>query len=196
MSLESDRDLIDRVIQRDGCALGLLMERHGPPLRTHLEGIVRDRAVAEDLLQELWLRLWERAGQWSGKGPLRGYLRRIATNLALNHLRTRRRIRECPLQPASPDAEEADADLTPGWMVDAATLGPDEQAARHEQYAMLQRLVGALPESTQEMLRMIHHEQMDLAETAEALGIPLGTVKSRLHYTHRRLGQDWPERED
>jgi RNA polymerase sigma-70 factor (ECF subfamily) len=194
--LESDKDLIARLTRRDGRALESLMERLGPRLRLHLDGIVRDQAVVEDLLQELWLRLWEKASQWSGKGSLPGYLTRIATNLALNHLRSRRRSRECPLELTPPDAEEADADLAPGWMVDVAALGPDEQAARHERYAMLQGLVDALPESTQEMLRMIHHEQMDLAQTAEALGIPLGTVKSRLHYTHRRLGRDWPARED
>ena len=60
--------------------------------------LVRDEPAAEDLLQETFLRVWTRAGQWNGQGTFKGWLFRIATNLALNHLRTRRRRPEQPLE--------------------------------------------------------------------------------------------------
>ena len=76
-------------------------------------------------------------------------------------------------------------------MIDTATLGPDallEQAERREE---LRLLIQELPEEKREVLRMVHDSEMDIREVAEALGIPEGTVKSRLHYAAKRLAKSW-----
>ena len=54
--------------------------------------------MAQDLVQEVFLRVWTRAEQWQGKGTFAGWLNRMAMNLALNHLRSIRRRRERPLE--------------------------------------------------------------------------------------------------
>jgi len=162
-------------------------------VRGHLDRIVCDGAAAEDLDQEVWLRVWQRAAQWDGRGSFGAWVLRIATNLALNHLRSLRRSREQPLEPPAGNVDQDEGDLTPGWMVDAAALGPDEIAAQQEQHSLLRSLVDALPDPARQMVRMVHQHQMDLAEVAEALGIPLGTAKSRLHYAIKRLGRQWME---
>ena len=87
----TDGDLIQRVLCSDAAAFDALYERHASAVRWRLVQVVRDEAAADDLLQETFLRLWTRAEQWQGTGSVAGWLMRIATNLALNHLRSKRR---------------------------------------------------------------------------------------------------------
>ena len=189
--MESDKELAKRVAEQDPHAFDALMRRYRDKLRAHLFRMVRDDATADDLAQDAALRVWQRAAQWNGRGPFAAWLMRIATNLALNHLRSVRRSRERPLKPRILSAEEGDEDSAPGWMVDASALGPDEIVDLAEQRELLGRLLDELPEERRELLHMIHDEEMKYEEVAEALGIPIGTVKSRLHYTLMRLGRQW-----
>jgi RNA polymerase sigma-70 factor (ECF subfamily) len=94
--MPSDQHLMGRVRERDARAFEALFERYGELIRRHLARITRDDAAAQDLVQEVFLRVWTRAEQWDGRGPFKAWLYRIATNLALNHLRSVRRRREQP----------------------------------------------------------------------------------------------------
>ena len=189
----SDGYLAKRVLKRDAHAFEALFGRYGEAVCCHLARIVRDRAAAEDLAQEAFLRVWDRAEQWDGRGPFRAWLFRIATNLALNHLRSVQRRREQPLEiPADPYDEE-DETTVPGWMVDAAALGPDAVLEQAEQRRLLRRFVDDLPEEKREVFRMVHDAEMEIRDVAERLSIPEGTVKSRLHYARRRIAREWQE---
>ena len=77
-------------------AFDMLFGRHSSFVAARLGRMVRHGGAADDLLQEVFLRLWTRAEQWDGRGSLRAWLGRIATNLALNHLRSVRRRRLRP----------------------------------------------------------------------------------------------------
>lgn len=189
----TDQELITQVSQRQTPAFELLFSRYGDGVCAHLRRIVRDRSTADDLSQEVFLLLWNRAEQWNGQGPLKAWLLRIATNLAFNHLRAVQRRREQPLDLPLGTAEEETP--VPGWMADASALGPDalfEEAERQEQ---LRRLVEELPEDKQEVFRLIHDAQMEISEVAQRLGIPEGTVKSRLHHARRRIARQWQDLE-
>jgi len=188
----SDRELIARVRQRDAAAFDLLFRRYQKAIRRHLAGIVRDRSSAEDLLQEVFLRVWTRAGQWRGQGTARAWLFRIATNLALNHLRASRRRREQPLEPAAAASEEEE-DAIPNWMADTASLTPHEILEKVERTERLGQLMDGLHEDRREVLRLVYEEEMTIQEAAETLRVPEGTVKSRLHYARKRLAQKWKE---
>jgi RNA polymerase sigma-70 factor, ECF subfamily len=191
----SDQDLMARIRQRDEDAFEVLFERYRAAIQRHLAGIVRDEHAAGDLAQEVFLRVWSRAEQWDGRGEFRAWLFRIATNLALNHMRSIRRRREQPLEPpGDPASEETDSPL-PAWMIDAAALGPDAAAELADRQRRLHRLVDGLPEEKREVFRLIHDAEMDTAEAAAALGIPEGTVRSRLHYARKRLAREWGEHE-
>ena len=190
--MESDSELIRRVRERDGEAFQALLDRHGDALRLRLSQIVRDRTAVEDLFQELSLRLWTRAAQWDGRGAVGTWLLRIATNLALNHLRTLQRRRERPLEPW-PDVMRGEVTV-PDWMVDASALRPDSLAEAAERRQLLRELVDALPEPKRDVLRLAHEHEMNMQEIAERLGIPEGTVKSRLHHATRRLAREWQSR--
>jgi RNA polymerase sigma-70 factor, ECF subfamily len=191
----SDHELMIGVRERDASAFEALCERYGSPLRRHLLRMLRDADAADDLLQETLLRVWTHAGQWDGRGAPRAWLFRVATNLALNHVRTLRRRPQQPLV-LPPDPLEADEEPTiPGWMVDTVSLGPGEALELSERRDLLRRLVAGLPEEKREVLRLIHGAEMEIAEVAQALGIPPGTVKSRLHYATQRLAREWRDAE-
>ena len=191
--MESDKALVERISRRDPQAFDVLMRRYVGQVRVHLLRIVRDEAAADDLAQDVSLRVWERASQWDGRGSFKAWLMRVATNLALNHLRSKRRKREQPLVLEDRSNEEDEESLAPGWMIDNSTLGPAEVVELAEQKELLRGLVDALPEGKRQVLQMVHEHDMDLTEVAETLGIPVGTVKSRLHYTFRWLGRNWPD---
>jgi RNA polymerase sigma-70 factor (ECF subfamily) len=191
MCKPSDQDLIERVLERDGRALEMLFERYGEMIRRHLARMAGDSAVAQDLLQETFLRVWTRAAQWDGRGSFKAWLYRIATNLALNHLRSMRRRKEQPLEIAGEWDSDADEYVSPAWAIDAGAPEPEdvlEMAERHERY---RRLVDRLPEEKREVLHLVHEVEMSLQDAADELGIPEGTVKSRLYYAKQRLAQEW-----
>jgi len=190
-----DADLIRKILDRDTGAFDALYARYAHRTRSRLKRIVREESVAEDLVQEAFLRVWTRVEQWQGRGTFEGWLSRLATNLALNHLRSMRRRREHPLetQKRAFDAEEDDERQAPSWMVDSAALGADAIVALREQREIVQRLIDRLPEEQREVVRLVIDVEMDTRGVADTLGIPLGTVKSRLHYAKKRLGREWEE---
>jgi len=187
----SDQALIEQIQAQQAWAFELLFERYEGAIRRHISYIVRDEAAADDLLQETFLRVWTRAGQWSGQGSFKGWLFRIATNLALNHLRTRRRRPEQPLEfPESFANDDDDLPDTPGWLVDTASLGPDAVVEQAEQGARLQQILQGLPEEKREVLRLVHQMEFSLRDAADELGIPEGTAKSRLHYAREQVKRE------
>lgn len=193
--MPSDQDLVERIRERDAHALETLFERYKEMIRRHLAHIVRDGAVAQDLVQEVFLRVWTRAEQWNGRGPFKAWLYRIATNLALNHLRSVRRRREQPLDVTDAWDDDEEESHVPAWMIDASVLGPDAAVELAERREHLQRLIGQLPDEKREVFRLVHEMEMTMRDAADELGIPEGTVKSRLYYAKRRLALEWRELE-
>ena len=187
-----DRALVERVVAGDAEAFEALFARYREAVGRHIRRMVRHGGAADDLVQEAFLRVWTRAEQWDGRGSFRGWLFRIATNLALNHLRSVRRRRQRPLEPPpEPLGDEDDEPMAPAWMIDASALGPDAVVELAEERELCRRLIDRLPEDKREVFRMAHEAEMPVREIAEALGIPVGTVKSRLHYAAKRLASEW-----
>ncbi|HLJ33555.1 MAG TPA: sigma-70 family RNA polymerase sigma factor [Ktedonobacteraceae bacterium] len=190
-----DSDLVERIQERDAHAFELLMARYQESLRRYLSHIVRDSDATEDLLQEVFLRVWTRAEQWNGRGPFKAWLFRSATNLALNYLRSVQRRKQQPLEMATHPYDEGDDAQMPNWMIDLSSLGPDEVFEHAERYERLQRVIRTLPDEKREVFRMVREEEMDIREVAEMLGIPEGTVKSRLHYATKHVARQWLDTE-
>ena len=190
---QSDEYLLDRIAERDAEAFETLLTRYQESVRGHLLRTVRDPNTAEDLTQEVFLRVWTRGEQWNGHGPFRVWLLRVATNLALNYLRTVRRRRECPLELPADGPDEESTSRIPDWMIDRATAGPEHALEQGERRRQLQHLVEALPREKREVFRMVFDAEMEIRDVAESLGVPPGTVRSRLHYIRKRLAREWDE---
>jgi RNA polymerase sigma-70 factor (ECF subfamily) len=196
-----DNELAHRIQARDEAAFELLYTRYDESLARHVRGIVRSEVEADvnaqDLVQETFLRVWTRAEQWSGQGSFKSWLYRIATNLALNHLRANRRHPSLPFaseeyRPSDEWAEEQES-LAPGWLVDTSTLGPPAALEQDQERARLSRAIEGLSEEKREVLRLVHEMELSIRDTAGRLGIPEGTVKSRLHYAEKCFGLAWNE---
>ncbi len=81
--------------------------------------------------------------------------------------------------------------LVPAWLIDASSLGPDTNLELAEQQALSRRLIETLPKEKREVFRLVHEMEMSMRDAADELGIPEGTVKSRLYYAKRRLAREW-----
>jgi len=192
-----DRELINRIAQKDVEAFEMLYSRHGHAIRRHLSRMCRDAGAAEDLAQEVFLRVWTRANQEKGHATPKAWIFRIATNLMLNHIRSVRRRRERPLNILIDIGDNGeDESFAPDWMIDLSSRGPDAVFEELEQCELLWRFVDDLPEGKREAMHLVYDAEMEIREAAEALGIPEGTVKSRLHHARKQVAQDWRESEE
>ncbi|MDQ2886474.1 MAG: sigma-70 family RNA polymerase sigma factor [Chloroflexota bacterium] len=187
----SDQELIALIRAQDTDAFEILSLRYRELIYRHVLHTVRDNDAAEDVVQEVFLRIWTRAEQWNGRGTFKAWLFRIATNLALNYLRALKRRKQQPLELPADPIDTEDESCLPSWMVDTAYPGPECALEQAEQGELLQRLVNGLPEEKRTVFRMVHGAEMETRQVAQALGIPEGTVKSRLHYANRRLAREW-----
>lgn len=166
-----DPVLMIRVAEGDEAALRLLYERHAAGMLRLIRRLTSHQGVAEEILQESWLAVWRSAGGFRGDAPVRAWLLGVARRQAHNRLRR--------IEPVIVDLEKA---------IDV----PDAEPAVEEQVfarADRRRLVAAvkgLPEHLREVLVLVLAEDLPYPEVAAMLGVPVGTVKSRM-WTARRL---------
>jgi RNA polymerase sigma-70 factor (ECF subfamily) len=186
----SDHQLLRRIRERDAVAFDALFARYRSALHRHLARTLRDEGLADDLAQEAFLRVWLHADQWREQGSVRAWLFQIATNLALNHLRAARRRPQQPLDPTDDRRADEEEHPLPSWLIDTASLGPEALIEQAEQRASLRRLIDELPEEKREVMRLVHEAELAPREVAEALGLPEGTVRSRLHYARKQLARE------
>ncbi|MBV9712828.1 MAG: RNA polymerase sigma factor [Ktedonobacteraceae bacterium] len=191
--MSSDSELVAMMREHNTDAFEELSARYREIIYRHVLSTVHDSDAAEDVVQEVFLRIWTHAEQWNERGTFKAWLFRIATNLALNYLRTLRRRRQQPLETPSDPLDEDDESSIPEWMTNHALPGPEIIVEQGERSRLLQQLVNGLPEEKREVFRLIHDDEMEMRQVAETLGIPEGTVKSRLYYANRRLAREWQD---
>lgn len=177
--------LIQKCRKGDPDAIRRLIELYQGPVFHLVWRTVGNEEDARDLVQETFLRAIRALDRFDLSRPFRNWIFRIAQNLAIDHLR-RNRIRTVSL-----DADEDDPNgLRPPVLADEGP-GPEED---HEQVWLqgrLAELVASLPPEYRTVVHLRHREQLAYEEIAEVLGVPLGTVKARLHRAHRRLRVLW-----
>ena len=193
---QTDQVLIQRVQTGDVHAFEALFDRYCPAIRAYLLKIVKSDAAADDLTQEVFLRVWTHACQWSEKGAFKAWLYQIATHQAFNFLRSANRHPQQPLtDPDELPAEEDEEYAFQSWIVDSSALEPDAAAEQAERQRQLWGLIEQLPEEKREVFNLVARMEMSIRSAAEKLGIPEGTVKSRLHYAKSWLSQGWHDLE-
>ena len=187
----TDRELMHRIRNQESTAFKILHARYENQLRKYLVNMIRDAASSDDILQETFLRIWKNSDKWEDRGTFKSWIYRIATNLALNFIRSRKRRREKPMERDLAPMDIDEDSLAPSWMIDESSLGPDKLTERIEQKRILHGLVENLPERKRDVIRLVYNDEMDISEAAEILNVPEGTVKSRLHYAQRDLAREW-----
>lgn len=173
----ADNDLIARILSGDMRALEALMRAHNRTLYRTARAILRDDAEAEDAVQEAYLQAYRMLGSFRGESKLSTWLTRIAANEAL--MRRRRNVRQ-----AMPPTDVEPDDLA------SAEPGPEAMAERRGTRRLLETHIDALPDPYRAVFVMRAVEELSVEETAEALGIPEATVRTR-YFRARGLLRKW-----
>jgi RNA polymerase sigma-70 factor (ECF subfamily) len=176
-----DAEVIERVCAGEIELFEVVMRRYNQRIYRTVRSILRDDDEAVDVMQEAYLNAYSHLRDFSGRARFSTWLTRIAVHEAFARLRRRRRLE--PLEDS--DSEDLMTSQTPG---------PDERASDGELRAFMEEAVDTLPETfrTTFMLRAVEH--LSVAETAEVLGIPEETVKTRHHRARERLQNALTER--
>jgi RNA polymerase sigma-70 factor (ECF subfamily) len=173
----TDEALMARVQDGDAVAFGLLARRYERPLFNYMRRMIGSASDAEDLFQETFLRVHRHADRFRAGAPFKPWVYRIATNLCKDHLKYMSRRRHRSL-----DAPVSDENATSfGDTMASADARPDEEARGDELEERLAVAVKALPDKQRAVFLMARYDGMPYQDIATALGIPVGTVKSRMN---------------
>jgi RNA polymerase sigma-70 factor (ECF subfamily) len=174
-----DREIELRLVARlkagDPAALEAIYEAYRPRLFAFLVRLSRRRDVAEDLLEETWLRLVTRAGTLVDDARLAPWLFAVARNLYFSWRRSR----------AVDDRRTSDLD--PAWPAPERGDSPFEAVARAELERRVEAALARLPLRDREVLLLVGVEGLTPSEAAGVCGLPPVTVRARLHRARERL---------
>lgn len=160
-TLDPDARLALQARNGSSAAFEILVKRHQAGVRAFLRRIASDR-TADDLAQDAFLQAWSKLGQWRGEGSFKGWLFAIAVRVAQGARRGEAR------------AMTRDA----AWHTESAQDPGADEALGVEARIDLDRALAALPESQRAVLSLCLGAGLSHGEAAQALGMPLGTVKS------------------
>jgi len=167
------QEIIRRAQRGDQQAFQVLLETyHTVALRT-ANVFVADRTMAEDIVQEAWLDVWKALPRFQRERPFRPWLLTIVAN------RCRKVLRQKGPLTVSIDISEIEMLIDPDDM--------ELHISQMEQAQRLRHLLAQLPAEQQHILQLRYFAQLELAEIALIIEVPLGTVKSRLHRSQQAL---------
>ena len=144
--------------------------------------ILGDEDAAADATQQAFISAFRSVGSFRG-GSLRSWLSRITVNACYDELRRVARNRDVPLQTYDRDGEEMES---ASWLADPG-LSPEELAENSDLMTAIQKSLQALPEHYRLAIFLVDVEGLSYEETATALDLPIGTVRSRLARARKLL---------
>lgn len=173
-SSEQDRALVEAALRGDQSAYDRLVRKYEEPLRRHVGRLVRDRREVDDLVQEAFIKAFQSLASYSPTFAFSTWLYKIAANHAIDHLR-RQKLATVSLD-RPPTEREGER---PPEIADA-TYRPDRHLLEDQQRDLIREAIDRLPEKYHRVIVMRHREEMSYEEIAQALDLPLGTVKAHL----------------
>jgi len=181
-----DAALVARCKGNDLTAFDEIVERYQHKIYGYVKRLVGNETDAEDITQEVFLKALNSLHRFREESSLQTWLFRIATNLCRDA--HRRRQREKGWLSLWRQADEQN-ETEEGGIVDPQDdrFNPEKLLLHEELSAMLSQAIEQLPLAMREVLILHDVEQMPYEEIAQALGVPLGTVKSRLFHARARL---------
>lgn len=157
-----DGDLLRRIAQQDSAALAELFRRYGGRVLAYVRAMAGSQFPAEDAVQEIFLTLWQKAGLYAPQGgEAAGWIFTVTRHKVLDIHRSLRRVREdgsLDLDLLTPDNDPLDPSLAPS----------------------LQKALSMLPADQALPIRLAYYGDLTYDETARRLGVPVGTLKTRI----------------
>jgi RNA polymerase sigma-70 factor (ECF subfamily) len=167
----TDEALVASIAAGNRLAMQLLYARHNVRVYRFVLGMLHNDAAAEDVVSETFFDVWQQAGRFEGRSKLSTWLMSIARHKALTTLRSRQH--EQIDDHAETMADQADT--------------PEAAMQKTDKSAMLQAALAQLTPAHREIINLVYHQERKIEDVAEILGIPLNTVKTRMHYARKRL---------
>src|SRR5262245_38582509 len=190
LTICSDEELLARFCKGQTEAFGALVRRYERELYGYLRRYLGDASLAEDVFQNTFLQVYVKSGHYEPGRPVRPWLYTIATNQAIDALRRNGRHQILSLDQQR--EELADGEL--GSLVEtleSSTPDPVEAARAKERREKIRASVDRLPDFLRQVLVLAYYQGLKYREIADILGIPVGTVKSRLHAALTKLQESW-----
>lgn len=176
----ADAALARRIAAGDAAAFERLMRQHNRRLYRLARVTLRHDGDAEDALQEAYLRAFHAMGSFRGEASLGTWLSQLVTNECLARLRRQaRRDSIAPMVPATSPTDEAAQDAETEAMDSPLAERPDDALARAQLRALIERRLDELPAAFSTVFVLRGLEELSVEETAQSLGIPEATVRSR-----------------
>jgi RNA polymerase sigma-70 factor, ECF subfamily len=174
MQTTSDEVLIGRIADGDRLAMKVLFARHHVRVYRFVLRMVRNEATAEDLISEVFLDVWRQAGKFEGRSTVSTWMLSIARFKALSALRRRN---EEELDDETADAIEDLAD------------NPEVALAKKDKGTALRQCLDRLSTEHREIIDLVYYHEKSVEEAAGIVGIPEATVKTRMFYARKKLGE-------
>jgi RNA polymerase sigma-70 factor, ECF subfamily len=185
----TDAELLARYAEGDEEAFAEIISRYKDGLYAFLRRFLNHQDMIEDVFQETFLQLFSSRESFDVNRQLRPWLFTIAINKARDALRKQQRTSTTSLgtfsEPSDMSISDAVNTLTSYQTTPYDEVSKDETAER------VRKVITTLPESLREILVLAYFEQFSYKQMADILGIPIGTVKSRLHTAVVQFTRKW-----
>lgn len=172
--LISDDQLVARIGGADTIALEALYVRYHARIFRFIARMVRDEAAAEDLTNEVFVDVWQHARGFEARSSVYTWLLSVARNRTISAIRKRR--------------EEPSDDERAASLPDDAD-DPETVVQKADKGRLLRRCIDALPFEYREIIDLVYYHELSVAEASAVVGIPEGTVKTRMFNARRRLSE-------
>ena len=168
------------------------MRRYEREMYSYLRRYIGNTEMAEDAFQGTFLQVHLKCHQFDPDRRFRPWLYAIATNQAIDVQRRNKRHRMVSLDRSSSNEKDERGNSWSEKLV-GDSPDPSRAASDQENSRWVHDSVDSLSESMQQVIHLVYYQGLKYREAADALGIPVGTVKSRLHAAVQRLGLLWDE---
>jgi RNA polymerase sigma-70 factor, ECF subfamily len=186
----SDEELLSRFGRGQREVFGALVRRYQRELYGYLRRYLGDPNLADDVFQATFLQVFVKSGQYEAGRPVRPWLYTIATNQAIDALRRAGRHPAVSLDQTT--SENGDGEVRSLLeMIESRETGPLDQTQADELRVLVRAGVEQLPDFLKQVVILAYFQGLKYREIAEILGVPVGTVKSRLHTALLKLHESW-----
>lgn len=188
----TDEELVARFQRGQRDAFGELVRRYEGELFGYLRRYVGNAELAADVFQNTFLLVFTKANQFERGRPVRPWLYAIATNQAIDAMRRQGRHQAVRLDDATENGDGDDGSQLFRYL-QSDEPGPFDQLEESERRQLVRDSVDQLPDFLKQVVVLTFFQGLKQSEIGAALGIPVGTVKSRMHTALARLMQMWEE---
>ena len=178
---QDEAALVAEAIEGSELAFRTLVERYQRPVFSLVLRMVRDRGIAEDVTQEVFVKAWMALARYDPRRRFASWLFKIASNAAIDQLR-RKKLPTTPIEAGDPDQSSILDRIE-----DERSESPDTLVKRRELSSALEAAVAALRPEYRLVVLLRFREELPYRDIAEATGMPLGTVKTNLRRARREI---------